>query len=90
MKIQVARESEDGTTLEQWFFVLALEGESLVLSFRKFTVSARDPEPGEWVQTSLWQYPDLQNRSTLPQVEVPPDVVTEARQIVLQKIILDP
>jgi hypothetical protein len=85
MKIQVARESEDGKTLKEWFFVLTLEAGSLILSFRKFKESARNPEPGEWVQTSLWQCFDLE----LPKVEVPPDVICEAKQIVLVKIEVD-
>lgn len=94
MKQTVARVSEDGLTLREWDFILARMGEHDIcfrfVAFRLWQrLCAKDEIP--WLSPPAeWRAVDLFDRNDIKETpDVPDDVLQEARQWIIQKIIFE-
>lgn len=94
MKQTVARQSEDGLTLEEWEFVLCRFGEHDIafrlVTFRRWHQHCAKDETPWHSPPDVWRHVDLYNANTIKNTPIIPDsVADEARHWILTKIIFE-
>lgn len=79
----VSRISESECQRELWHFKLS---DNLTLHFHKYELIRCNPFNRDTETVSLWQYPDLTNKSTIPQPDIPSWAIQDAKALILSKI----
>lgn len=79
----VSRISKSECQRELWHFKLS---DDLTLHFHKYELLRCNPWDQNAESLALWQYPDLTNKSTIPQPEIPPWAIQDAKALILSKI----
>ena len=75
---------DDGRHHELWHFKMS---DDLTLHFHKYELIHHCAFNLADVKTvSLWQYPDLTNKSTIQQPEIPTWAIQDAKSLILSKI----
>lgn len=88
MRIEVAGSPEDENALETYVFNFhpSTLGITLVEAKRFF----RQSEFAPWQESAHWFYPDLKDKSTMPEPETPDWAVIQARYFISEKIHVQP
>lgn len=86
MNIQVAGSPNEENELEEYIFRVSFSESGFLLHLSRFNSYRRESEFEEWVLHGAFMFPDLLNRSTLPEPELPTWAMNDARTNLLQHI----
>lgn len=89
MRIEVSGTvGEEGNELETFTFAFHPSTFGITLVDAKRFV--RSDEYAPWRETSHWFYPDLQDKSTMAEPEIPDWAIVQARYFISEKIHVQP
>lgn len=94
MNATVAKQSEDGLTLEEWNFKVWHWGEEVasvrLMSFKRWQRTCPKDETPWNTPPDVWRSVDLFNKNTIKETPTIPDaVLEEARRWILSKLIFE-